>query len=99
MKQNDIVQHPYVPEEARCYLKPGIDQEGYWTIQHLLDQIEYKAIPIFEALLHPGCVALFAFDNSTCHAAFGKDALVASKMSLNPGSKQPLMRRHLFWTK
>ena len=41
-------------------------------------------------------MALFAFDNSTCHAAFNKDALVASKMNLNPGGKQPLMQDTYF---
>ncbi|CAB5374913.1 unnamed protein product [Rhizophagus irregularis] len=43
--------------------------------QHLLEQIEYKAIPIFEAL-YPDCVAVFAFDNSFNHAAFGKQPVM-----------------------
>ena len=67
----------------------------YFLIRHLLDQIEYKTIPIFE-VLYPGHVALFAFDNSTCHAAFSKDALVANRMNLNPGGKQPLMQDAYF---
>ena len=29
LKQADIEKHPHVPEEARCYLRPGINQEGY----------------------------------------------------------------------
>src|SRR6266540_2049834 len=63
--------------------------------EHLLEQIEYKAIPIFE-VLYPDCVAVFAFDNSSNHAAFSKDALVASQMNLNSGSKQPIMRNTYF---
>ena len=26
-----------VPKEARVYLIPGKNQEGYWTMNHLLD--------------------------------------------------------------
>uniref|UniRef100_U9SS71 Uncharacterized protein n=2 Tax=Rhizophagus irregularis TaxID=588596 RepID=U9SS71_RHIID len=77
LKQADIEKHPYIPEKARYFLKPGINQEGYWTAEHLLEQIECKAISIFEAL-YPDCIAVFAFDNSSNHAAFSKDALVAS---------------------
>src|SRR6266542_3194828 len=90
LQQADIEKHPYVPEEAQYYLKPGINQEGYWTAEHLLEQIEYKAIPIFKAL-YPDCMAVFAFDNSSNYAAFSKDALVASQMNLNPSGKQPIM--------
>jgi hypothetical protein len=72
-----------------------MNQEGYWTAEHLLKQIEYKAIPIFEAL-YPNCVAVFAYDNSSNHAAFRKDALVASQMNLNPGGKQLIMRNTYF---
>ncbi|PKB92174.1 hypothetical protein RhiirA5_247938, partial [Rhizophagus irregularis] len=78
LKQADIKKHPYITEEAQYFLKPGINQEGYWTAKHLLEQIECKAIPIFEAL-YPDCIAVFAFDNSSNHAAFSKDALVASR--------------------
>jgi len=45
-----IENYPDVPEEARVCLKPGANEEGYWTAAHLIEQVEYKAIPIFEAL-------------------------------------------------
>ncbi len=77
LQQTNILQNPNIPEEARCYLKPGKNQEGYWIAEHLLEQIKCKVIPIFETL-YPNCVAVFVFDNSSNHAAFGKDALVAS---------------------
>ncbi|CAG8770341.1 14203_t:CDS:2, partial [Rhizophagus irregularis] len=94
-KNADIEKHPYITEEAQCFLKPGINQKGYWTAKHLLEQIECKAIPIFEAL-YPDCIAVFAFDNISNHTAFSKDALVASRMNLNPGGKQPVMRNTYF---
>jgi hypothetical protein len=46
--------------------------------------------------LHPGCVAVFLFDNSTNHGAFSPDALNANKMNLNPGGKQPALRNGWF---
>ena len=54
-------------------------------------QVKNKAIPIFEKAF-PGDVALFAFDNSAGHACKGDDALVANRMNLGPGGKQPCMR-------
>jgi hypothetical protein len=84
-----------IPKEARSYLQPGKDREGFWTSEHLIEQVKTKAIPIFEALF-PNCIALFAFDNSSNHAAFKSDALVASRMNLKPGRKQPKMRNTVF---
>jgi hypothetical protein len=63
--------HPNVPVEARCYLTPGRNQEGYWTVEDLLNQIKNKAIPIFETKF-PDAIAVFAFDNSTNHTAYAK---------------------------
>jgi len=84
-----------IPEEARVYLQPGKDREGYWTSEHLVEQVKTKAIPIFETIF-PNCIALFAFDNSSNHAAYRSDALVASRMNLKPGGKQPKMRDTFF---
>uniref|UniRef100_U9TTT3 Uncharacterized protein n=1 Tax=Rhizophagus irregularis (strain DAOM 181602 / DAOM 197198 / MUCL 43194) TaxID=747089 RepID=U9TTT3_RHIID len=86
-----IENYPNIPQEACIYLIPGKNQEGYWTMNHLLEQVKSKAIPIFEALF-PTCIAVFAFDNSSNHAAFLPDALVASKMNHFPGGKQLVMR-------
>ena len=49
-----------------------------------------KAIPVFEQM-HSGAIAVFAFDNSSSHAAFAADALNARNMNVNPGSKQAIM--------
>ena len=78
--------NPLIPKEARVYLQPGKDREGYWTSEHLVEQVKTKAIPIFESLF-PNCIALFAFDNSSNHAAFKSDALIASRMNLKSGGK------------
>lgn len=96
LSEEETTIHPNVSAEARCYLIPGKNQEGYWTIEHLLEQIKHKAIPIFEAKF-PNATAVFAFDNSTNHAAYAKDALVAQRMNLGPGGKQPIMRSTTFF--
>jgi len=95
LKPTDIEQYPTVPVEAREYLEPGKDREGYWTAENVLNQIKNKAIPIFE-ILYPNCIGVFAFDNSSNHAIFAKDSLVAKRMNLNPGGLQPKMR-NTYW--
>jgi len=88
---------PNIPTEARKYLKPGKNEDGWWTAEHLLDQVLNYAIPIFE-IIHPNSIAIFAFDNSTNHGAMAKDALNVSKMNVNPGGKQSLMRSTVYGT-
>ena len=46
-----------------------------------------SAVPIFEAA-HPGCQALFIFDQSSPHAALPEHALKAFEMNKSNGSKQ-----------
>ena len=53
------------------------------------------AILIFEARFL-GCQVLFAFDNASSHSAFSSDALIVKYMNLNPGGKQPKMRKTYF---
>jgi hypothetical protein len=50
-------------------------------------QVVDSAIPIFEEA-HPGCQALFVFDQSSAHAALPPDVLKASKMNKSNGGKQ-----------
>jgi len=54
-----------------------------------------KTIPVFERM-HPGAIAVFAFDNSSSHSAFAADALNARAMNVNSGGKQPKMRDTIF---
>ena len=44
LKPEEIEQHSTVPVEAREYLEPGKDREGYWTAENVLNQIKTKAI-------------------------------------------------------
>jgi hypothetical protein len=50
-------------------------------------------MPIFK-ILHPGCDALFAFDNSQNHHAMAPDVLVASWLNLNDGGKHVMTTRN-----
>jgi len=87
--------NPNIPIEARKYLKPGKNEEGWWTADHLIDQVINYAIPIFETI-YPGAIAVMAFDNSTNHGAMPEDGLNVTKMNVNPGGKQPLMHSTYF---
>src|SRR6266480_2564351 len=86
---------PEIPVETRKFLKPGKNEEGWWTADHLLDQVINYAIPIFETK-YPNSISIFAFDNSTNHEAITKDALNVNKINVNPGGKQAIMRLTFF---
>ena len=49
----------------------------------MVQQLQEDAIPIFE-LLHPGCQALFLFDQSSNHNAYASDALRVTGMRKEP---------------
>ena len=72
-------------------LHVGKTHEGYWTSSHGIEQVTMKLIQAFMEI-HPGCIGLFTFDQSTNHAAFAENALRASKMRLKPGGKQQVPR-------
>ena len=76
----------------------GKNDDGYWTAEKMVAQVKEKGIPIFEKRF-PNKKAIFAFDNSSGHAAFAEDALVASRMNLNPGGAQPKMHSTTFANK
>ena len=81
LNENEILLYPEVPVEARKFLNPGKNEEGWWTAKHLLEQVKNIAIPIFE-IVHPNAIAIFAFDNSTNHGAMADNALCAQCMNL-----------------
>ena len=63
-------------------------QEGeYWSSAHMEYQLQYLAIPLFEAQW-PGHQAVFLFDNATNHTAFAPDALRVASMNLSSGGNQ-----------
>ncbi|POG57842.1 hypothetical protein GLOIN_2v1791234 [Rhizophagus irregularis DAOM 181602=DAOM 197198] len=73
LSEEEIILNPNVPIEARKFLKPGKNEEGWWTAEHLLDQVINYAIPIFE-VKYPNCIGIFPFNNNTNHGAMAKDA-------------------------
>lgn len=95
LNENETSLYPNIPVEARKFLKPGKNEEGWWTAEHLLDQVINYAIPIFEAK-YPNAIGIFAFDNSTNHGAMAKDALNINNMNVNPGGKQAIMKSTFF---
>jgi len=74
--------------EAIQYLEYGKD--NYWTGEKMVEHTK-QVIPILKYAF-PGCEGLFAFDNASNHAEFAPGALVAAKMNLGPGGRQPLLR-------
>lgn len=78
--------------DATVYFEYGNKTEGYWKGENLVEQVLSKAIPVFEKEFGKESKACFLFDNSSNHGAFKDDALVADRMNLNSGGKQPLMR-------
>jgi len=79
-EEGDIV------KDARHIIYPGVGGDAWWDQDQLLTQVD-KAIAIFEEV-HPGCVALFVFDQSSAHASLGPDALRAFDMNKSNGGSQ-----------
>jgi hypothetical protein len=67
----------------------GRSDDGWWNAEKMVEQTK-RAITIFNKAF-PRDIAVFAFDNSSGHACKAKDALVANRMNLRPGGKQPAM--------
>lgn len=80
---------------TRVLILPGKSREGYWEGQHVVEQWQRLARPVFE-LLHPDCVGVWQYDNSSGHNLFAPDALVATRLNANPGGQQPPMRKGWF---
>ena len=72
--------------DARKIIFPGANGDPWWDTEQLIVQIK-SAIEIFEAA-HPGCQALFIFDQSSAHASLPPDALRAFDMNKSNGGKQ-----------
>src|SRR6266542_982297 len=71
--------YPDISKDARRYVHPGKNEEGWWIAEHLLNQVVDSAIPIFN-ILYPNAIAVFIFDNSTNHDSMAKDGLNVSNM-------------------
>lgn len=77
--------HPETPVDSTVIIHPGVNKDGYFTNDDLAEQTKIM-LKIFE-VLHPGCTALVAYDNSSNHHAMSKDALVANRVNLKDGGK------------
>jgi len=75
-----------IMKDAQHIIYPGANGDDWWDHTQLLSQVD-TAITIFEEA-HPGCVALFIFDQSSAHASLGPDALRAFDMNKTNGGKQ-----------
>jgi hypothetical protein len=73
----------YNGQIARTLFYAGVNRDGYWRHEDLVQQLKEQALPIFKAL-HPDCKGLFIFDQSSNHTAYAADALVAARMPLHP---------------
>ncbi|KAF7371742.1 hypothetical protein MVEN_00030700 [Mycena venus] len=74
-----------ITEDARVIIYPGSTGDAWWDHAQL-EQVR-NAIRIFEKA-HPGCQALFIFDQSSAHATLSPDALRAFEMNKSDGGKQ-----------
>ncbi|KAG1852221.1 hypothetical protein F4604DRAFT_1933794 [Suillus subluteus] len=74
----------------------GKNHEGYWNGEMFVKQLNEKIIPTFERIHRPGYQALFLIDNSQGHSAYAEDALLVSRMNINPAGKQARMRNGWF---
>ena len=91
------ISNPRIWMHARVLLEYGESKEGYWTSDRFMGQIE-KAVEIAEVKypLSEGWKQVWIFDHSSCHGAMADDSLDVSKMNVNPGGKQRVMRDG-FW--
>ncbi|CAG8697223.1 15461_t:CDS:2, partial [Cetraspora pellucida] len=79
-------------EEEVCFtFNEGIEQlrKDLMKNEQTFTATEY-IIPIFEPKFS-NITAIFAFDNSTNHSTYAKDALIALRMNLGPSRNQPVM--------
>lgn len=80
-----------IVKEAREIFLPGKNQQGYWTGVDMAKQSE-KVIKIHKKRFGNLFIGLWAFDNATNHSAYPTDALIANRMNVSPGKKQPKMK-------
>ncbi len=76
-KEGDVV------KDVCCIIYPGVGGDLWWDHVQLLAQVD-KAIVIFEEV-HPNCIVLFVFDQSSAHTLLGPDALRAVNVKATAG--------------
>ncbi len=76
--------------DAHKIIFPDSNADPWWDNGQLMTQVK-SAIKIFETA-HPGCQAVFVFDQSSVHASLPPDALHAFDMNKSNGGKQRKQR-------
>ncbi|CAG8769256.1 22347_t:CDS:2, partial [Cetraspora pellucida] len=94
LTDQQLYENPYI-KDKETFVIHSVQVDGYWKAEHMLKQLVSKVIPVFE-ILHPRCIGMFCFDQSTNHNAIAEDALIAKRMNLSSGGKQPMMRNGCF---
>ncbi len=69
----------FLSREARIFFKAGLNHDGYFSADNLLQQVDY-AINIFEGKTKGMAQGLFLFDNAPSHQKRAANALSARKM-------------------
>lgn len=84
---------PTIRIQAREFLEYGESKEGYWTSDKFMEQVKVAVkiaevkYPQREEYKH-----VWIFDHSSCHSTKADDSLDVSKMNVNCGRKQRVMR-------
>ena len=87
---------PDLPAAARVLFKFGAQGDGYWNSEHFIAQVKV-ALKIAE-FKYPSSDndLVFLFDQSSGHCAYAEDALIAHKMNVSNGGKQPFMKETIW---
>jgi hypothetical protein len=90
---NDVCGEGQMPPftDAAIVTYPGSKGDPWWDCKQLIDQVQQRAIPIFEYLF-PKAQGVFVFDCSSAHESYGPSALRVSNMNLAPGGTKPPLR-------
>ena len=75
-----------IRKDVWCITYPGANSDSWWDLAQLLKQVN-NVILIFEEA-HPGCHALFLFNQSSAHTSLGPEALCAFNMNKSNDGKQ-----------
>lgn len=84
-------------EEASITLEYGKNNDGFWNGELFMKQLKEKIIPVFERIHGPRYQALIMVDNSQGHSVYSPDALLTSRINVNPGRKQAWLHNGWFW--
>jgi hypothetical protein len=74
-------------QEAQKIIFPDSNGDAWWDCEQLIKQVKEQAIPVSNTA-HPGCQALFIFDQSSAHASLPLDSLKAFEINKGNSGKK-----------